>query len=191
MRRPCLRYLWSVLNPILGSDLKPDNLLIDARGHLKLTDFGLSRIGLLGRQTRMPASRDRRALDSSARSLSREPGFSNSSSPSSTPANALGASQMSYFGSLAITDSFSLDTPNSGSTGSASVTTSQKNVAAAVDAMKTSQASSAHPTAQTGTASPHFVGTPDYLAPESILGIGMDAGVDWVRSLLFRLRAIS
>lgn len=26
-----------------------------------------------------------------------------------------------------------------------------------------------------------FVGTPDYLAPESILGIGMDAGVDWVR----------
>lgn len=27
----------------------------------------------------------------------------------------------------------------------------------------------------------HFVGTPDYLAPESILGIGMDEMVDWVR----------
>lgn len=141
----------------------------------------------------MPASRDRRAVDSSTRSLSREPGFSNSSSPSSTPANALGASQLSYFGSLAITDSFSLDTPNSGSTGSASASASQKNVAAAVDTMGTSQASSAPQPAQTGTSSPqkHFVGTPDYLAPESILGISMDAGVDWVRSLPLLSRAIS
>jgi serine/threonine protein kinase len=32
---------------LLGNqDLKPDNLLITANGHLKLTDFGLSHIGL-------------------------------------------------------------------------------------------------------------------------------------------------
>jgi len=28
-----------------------------------------------------------------------------------------------------------------------------------------------------------FVGTPDYLAPESILGLGQDSSVDWVSHL--------
>jgi serine/threonine-protein kinase RIM15 len=38
-------YLHSI--GIIHRDLKPQNILIDANGHLKLTDFGLSQLGLL------------------------------------------------------------------------------------------------------------------------------------------------
>lgn len=136
----------------------------------------------------MPVSRNRGAFEGIGRA-SPKIDASQSSSPSSTPGNALGASPLSYFGGV-VNDSFSLDTPNSDSSGSGHANPSHKHIAAAVDAIVTSQASDITNLGRSeGPASQkNFVGTPDYLAPESILGIGMDARVDWV--CLFSLAVI-
>lgn len=181
---------------ICASDLKPDNLLIDQHGHLKLTDFGLSRIGLLGRQTResQVGNRPRQSHGSRSRPPSMDSAYLSSPLPS---ADILAGG--SYFNQRTNAVPRLAASPYPPPTDDVSESSGSESLSGAFFPRRSVNKSNESPLqsfatdltndlrSHSGMGTPpgdqKFVGTPDYLAPETILGLrGDDAAVDWVCS---------
>ncbi|PNH05649.1 putative serine/threonine-protein kinase [Tetrabaena socialis] len=171
---------------IIHRDLKPDNLLINGQGHVKLTDFGLSCVGVIDRTDNLNGVPDN--METDVQEAETEAGWGGVDGNSEY---AGGAEPMETSGPKpdeGPTSSASAD--GGGPSGSGQGGGQSHSGRLSVPGQPLSAAASSlglppRPLAQHQRIvapeheSRRAVGTPDYLAPELLLGTGHGPEVDW------------
>ncbi|GJJ69241.1 serine/threonine-protein kinase RIM15 [Entomortierella parvispora] len=161
-----LEYLHS--NGITHRDLKPDNMLINAEGHIKLTDFGLSRITVPD-QNDMFSWHEYKAPSLARRHMSSRSGSNQQHHHQGPTAGTAGESSTASH--LSVTQT----SPQS----SVHLNNHHQHPPSLNHGNTNNGTSSRISSRRHRASSKALLGTPDYLAPELLLGIGHGAAVDW------------